>query len=126
MEGRFTVIGRIRGESQVPPPLECVVALKDDTAWVRLVGELDLASVGGVEARLSDVARERPRELVLDLAELSFIDSSGLRLLAKWMKTTENADIAFSIVAPKPPVRRVFSITGLDALLPFRPTEDGG
>jgi anti-anti-sigma factor len=103
----------------------CEVAMQNDRTWVRLEGELDLAGVPGIDTRLKEIAEQRPRELVLDLGGLSFIDSSGLRLLATWTKTAAGAGIAFSIAPPKPQLQRIFSLTGMDQMLPFRRAEDG-
>jgi anti-anti-sigma factor len=52
----------------------------DRPASFRLVGELDMSNVPGVEDRLRDELR-RAGELSLDTTELSFIDAQGLRML---------------------------------------------
>jgi anti-anti-sigma factor len=41
-------------------------------------GELDIARVGDFRLELSDAAREAPDGIVVDLSEVSFIDSAGL------------------------------------------------
>src|SRR2546426_800484 len=48
---------------------------------VALAGELDLSQVGVVEQALRGAERARPNTLVLDLSGLTFLDSSGLRLV---------------------------------------------
>jgi anti-sigma B factor antagonist len=103
--------------------LACEVSITDDAARVRLVGELDLASAAVVDARLDELVNEGARQLILDLSGLSFIDSSGLRLLFTWLRNTREAGVAFSLVRGGSSVQRVFSIAGVENLLPFLPPE---
>jgi anti-anti-sigma factor len=82
-------------------------------------GEMDLASVEPFE-RLADAALATGRDhLVVDLSELHFIDSSGMRALLRLQKRV--GDRARLELVPGPPaVQRVFELVGLTAVLPFR------
>jgi len=85
---------------------------------VRLAGELDIASVPQVEAVLRR-AEEDVKPLVLDLSGLSFIDSSGLRLVLTADARARDAGVSFTIVRGPEPVRRVFRVAHLDDRLTF-------
>jgi len=61
---------------------------------LRLRGELDLAQVPAVESALERHARGRPA-LVVDLRELEFMDSSGLRILLGLRQTARVSRVAF-------------------------------
>jgi anti-anti-sigma factor len=83
-------------------------------ALVEVAGEIDIATSGELEARLTQlIADGRPR-LLVDLAGVHFCDSSGLRAL---LNTRERADAdggMFQLIAPQPIVAKAISVTGLD------------
>jgi anti-anti-sigma factor len=74
---------------------------------VAVRGELDLATVGTLEAELN----RPPGPIVLDLSGVSFIDSAGLTLL---LRTTRNG-CAIGNVSPA--VSRLFRVTGFEDTL---------
>lgn len=98
--------------------LEIDTYREPDQVVVVLRGELDLGSVEHLEQALS--ARDgNDGALVIDLTELQFIDSSGMRVLlgihAQCLETGREL-----LVRPGPPaVQRVFELTHIDKRLPF-------
>ena len=91
------------------------VDVEDDGTLVvlRLRGELDLMSVPTVE---ETVDRHAGRQaLVVDLRELEFMDSSGLRLIIELRDRQAGTDVAF--VAPGDRVGRVLDMTGVRSKL---------
>ncbi len=56
-------------------------------------------------------------QLVLNLAEVEFVDSSGLRVLIEAHQQFIASDRTFTIDAPSPTVRRLFEISGVDEYL---------
>ncbi len=107
------------------PPFTCEVEIAAERAWVRLAGELDLATVPALDARLERLADGGEREIFVDLGELSFIDSSGLHLLVKWSRRAIEEGVAFSLGPGPPAVQRVFSLAGVEHLLPFAQLDPG-
>ena len=83
-----------------------------------LGGELDLAAGDGLLDRLRAELAHGPGEIVLDLGELSFIDSTGLRTLLQASDICDGQGSRLSIVACRGHVARVFDLTGLDSVLP--------
>jgi anti-sigma B factor antagonist len=86
---------------------------------VALAGELDISTAPDVDRELTKIERQQPSTLVVDLRELTFIDSTGLR-------TILSADARFRqqggrlVIVPGPPaVHRVFTISLLDQRLQF-------
>ncbi len=67
-------------ERAAPPPINVVVDLVDGNHLVRVTGELDAFTVPDVRAVLSDA---EDRDVVLDLAGVTFIDSSGLAMIVE-------------------------------------------
>ena len=80
------------------------------------VGEVDLVTVDTVRANLLDAAREA-RRVVLDLRQVTFMDSSGLRLLVEAQQRADQDGFAFAVVRGPASLERLFEVTGLDRRL---------
>jgi anti-anti-sigma factor len=85
---------------------------------VALSGELDLAGVEKLQESI-DHARALGDRLVVDLRELEFIDSSGLRVLVGLHNAAETHGFEYSILPGPPVVQRAFALCGLDRTLHF-------
>jgi anti-anti-sigma factor len=95
-------------------------AVTNDVAVVTLTGELDVAGSATLEAELERVADDAdPAALVLDLSELDFMDSTGLRLVVTADQRARDAGRAFALVRGKEDVHRVFEITRMTDRLRF-------
>lgn len=88
-----------------------------DTVHVQLSGELDISSASKVEDELARVEPSRPETIILDLRELAFMDSTGLRLLIAADTRARNQGRKLLIVRGPEPVQRVFRITRLEERL---------
>ena len=84
---------------------------------ISLKGELDLSSVGKVEEELERVEATGTSLLILDLSQLSFLDSTGLRAVVKANERARENGRRFVIVRGPDAVQRVFSITRLEERL---------
>jgi anti-anti-sigma factor len=80
------------------------------------VGELDLATVTELRAALAQHV-DGQRAIALDLRELTFLDSTGLRLMVELWKYRHDKPVAF--VAPTGDVARAIDISGLRNFLKF-------
>lgn len=83
----------------------------DGTTVASLAGDLDGDTCAELEAALGAAASTG--SLVVDLAGLTFIDSSGITALVEAREACIGRDGAFSLRATTPSVRRVLEITGL-------------
>ena len=92
---------------------------KADRTVIVLSGELDLSTASSVEAELASAERERPPLMVLDLRELQFMDSTGLRLLLAADGRARRQDRRLVLVQGPENVQRVFRIALLDGRLDF-------
>ena len=83
-------------------------------------GELDLASVPMLRDEVADVLAASPSRLYLDLAGVSFIDSTGCRGLLRAASAGEARGVPVELVVPKDhwPVRRVVDLMQLGERLP--------
>jgi anti-sigma B factor antagonist len=101
-----------------PEPFRCEVTHDRWSTLVAFHGELDLARIDEVDNALRALASQQ-RNMILDLRGLSFIDSSGLRLIVALNALTRRAGFNFTVVRGPAAVQRSFAITGLDSRLVF-------
>jgi anti-sigma B factor antagonist len=87
-----------------------------DEHVVRLVGELDVANADRLREVLAAITQPSPR-IVVELSELSFMDSSGLGVLLEQHR--RGATVVLR--NPSPIIRRVVEATGLTDVLRFDP-----
>jgi anti-anti-sigma factor len=85
----------------------------DDAVVLSIVGEIDMATAPEV-ARAIDGGHEGIERVVVDLSEVTFLDSSALNALVHSQRSLAENDIGFRIVSPSDQaVRNVFDITHL-------------
>jgi anti-sigma B factor antagonist len=84
-----------------------------------LEGELDLATAPELEGMTEQVCANGAGELVLDLRELAFIDSTGLRAILWASDHCQAHRCEFLLTPGRPAVQRLFELTGLLKRLPF-------
>jgi anti-sigma B factor antagonist len=84
----------------------------DGYAVVALGGELDLADAVVVAAELTALAAREP-EIIVDLADLEFIDSSGVAALARGRRQARRAGGDLILAAPRRNVGRVLALIHL-------------
>src|SRR4051794_21687500 len=87
-------------------PFRCEVDPHRAEVLVRPVGELDLATVPLVEDQLGELWSVGFKHLVLDLRQVSFLDSTGIRMLFTWQTRAETDGAAFSVVPGSRTVQR--------------------
>jgi anti-anti-sigma factor len=102
-----------------PEPFRCEVETARGKVHVIPHGEIDLASVGLLEAKLRELRDTGFDHLVLDLREVAFMDSTGLRLILAWDQDARAEGIDFELIRGTPVVQRLFEVTGLTARLRF-------
>lgn len=80
------------------------------TVTVTLVGSLDTATAPELEKQLAPVLAGSARDVVFDLAQLTFISSAGLRVFALTRKTLKERGGQASFVHMQPQIHEVFEI----------------
>jgi anti-sigma B factor antagonist len=94
-------------------PFRCDVEPHRDEVRVCPVGELDLATVPLVEEQLAELWSVGFTRLVLDLRAVSFLDSTGVRMLLSWHVRDKTDGVAFGVIPGPPGVQRVLEICGV-------------
>jgi anti-sigma B factor antagonist len=95
------------------PLVETLVAIDGDVASVKVRGELDAHTVGEVERVLTPVAEDGPTQLVLDVSDVGFVDSSGLRVLLGLRRRLVARGGQLRLVELSSAFRRLLDLTGL-------------
>jgi anti-anti-sigma factor len=103
--------------SQTPFGIEQV--REQDGARLALSGELDIATVPRVEAAVNATLTAGVRTLTIDLSELGFVDSSGLRLFIVLDQRAAAEGWTLRLVRPAEQVMKVFRVSGVEENLPF-------
>ncbi len=96
--------------------------LDDGTPVVSIMGEVDLATAPAFEQTLLGVAEERTGEVIVDLTDCSFFDSTGLAALLTTTERLERSNRSLALVLANPTVLKVFQITGFDERFEIYPS----
>jgi anti-anti-sigma factor len=87
---------------------------------LKLSGELDLSVGSEFQKALDAIAADRPTRVVVDLREVTFIDSSGLRMLLQANSRAHNEGWEISFLPKeRSQVRRALEVTGLHRVFPM-------
>jgi len=102
-----------------PPAFEVRHERRGDVAVVHLAGEVDVAASGAVRARV-DAAASGP--LVVELSEVTFVDSSGLRELLRARMECERLGGRLVLAGVPPVLERLLDLTGTTSMFAVVPT----
>jgi anti-anti-sigma factor len=98
------------------PPFAIAVRPQGERVIAAPAGELDMATVSELAASLDKLAADGFRTIVLDLREITFMDSQGLALA---VRQCAREDVEVSLVDGSEPVRRLFDVAGIRDWLRF-------
>ncbi len=98
--------------------------LTDDLGVVELSGEVDLYTAPRFKEDLVGLIESGVEAIVIDLSQVTFIDSTALGVIIGGVKRLRERDGRLMIVAGSRPVVRILDITGLDKVLTVFDTRD--
>ena len=104
-------ISRLAAQMQSQFRLE--MASRGGASVIRVFGELDLATSPALEQELARVGGEEPPLIVVDLAELEFMDSTGLSVLVRAHQRAEETGQRFGLINSSQQVQRLLTLTGV-------------
>lgn len=97
--------------------------LAGETTVLSVEGDLDLSSAPSLKWALADSQSKGRRHVVVDLAAVTFIDSTALGVLVGAQRAMGEG-LALAIVCADENVLRIFEMTGLDGMFEIFPTLD--
>jgi anti-sigma B factor antagonist len=92
------------------------------TVVLAVKGELDLYVAGELKDRMAEATDAGTKMLVLDLSDVTFVDSMGLGVLVGGMKRLRAAGGELHLVVSAPEVQRILEITLMDRVFPLHET----
>ena len=95
-----------------PVPFDCTCSHDGGVVTVSPAGELDLGTAPALDARLRGVA-SGSSDVVVDLRNISFIDSAGVHVLLRWAGESARRGRAFRVIPGSERVELVFALTGV-------------
>jgi anti-anti-sigma factor len=96
-----------------------------DVVVAAVAGEIDISNADGLERAISEEVSNDAAGLVVDLAGLSFMDSSGVHMLFALADRLRYRDQRFALVLPDTsPPRRVLELSGPEAMAWIHDTEE--
>jgi anti-sigma B factor antagonist len=101
-------------------PFAISVERSRDEVAVVPVGELDLACADRLGQEVRQLRAAGCAQIVLDLRQVDFIDSTGLRILLTLRNDARRKEHALTLVPPAPVARRIFELTGTRGLFDWR------
>lgn len=90
-------------------------------ARLYLEGEIDMHAATALRGILHRLIGEKPAEVVVDLAGVPFIDSSGVATLVEALRLLRKSNHSLRIENPTQPVRYTFEITQLTKIFGIEP-----
>ena len=94
-----------------------VAILTRELALVSVSGELDSYTAGCLKARIDEAGTVGADTVLVDLSEISFIDSAALAVLVRETKRLEGRGHSLVLVTNDPRTRRIVEVTGLNRVL---------
>lgn len=102
-----------------PGQLDVATEIQDRAATLTPRGELDLANADRLVEAVAEMEERSPARITIDLGELRFIDSTGLRAILQADARARERGYELLLLPGVDTVQRVFELTGTSALLRF-------
>jgi anti-sigma B factor antagonist len=89
----------------------------DDHTIVTICGEIDLYTAPRLHSELASLLADgMPARVVIDMSGVEFCDSTGMNVLLSCLRRARERGGELEIAAPKPAVRKILQVTGLDSV----------
>ena len=98
-----------------------VTDARDGVVEVVLIGRLDTPGVAGIELNFTAMLVPRAARAVVDLSQVEFIGSMGIRMLISVARALAKKQGKLVLYGPRPLVNEVFITTALGEIIPVQP-----
>ena len=92
-------------------------AVADGWISMSVDGEIDLATVDELNVAIQDVLASDGSNLLVDLTDTSFMDSTGLKSLVMAERMFTEAGRSFALAVKPGPIWRLIELSGVDSML---------
>ena len=104
--------------------MDIIVEKRNAASVLKLSGRLDTGSAASLEDTLATLIGQNETQIVVDFADLSFISSSGLRVLLMAGKRLKSTDGTLVLSALQNHVKDVFDVAGFTMLFRMYPSQE--
>ena len=95
---------------------------EDGSMRITLSGEIDLANAAAVEDEIRAAVSNQPTTVSVDLTDLTYMDSAGIRILFVLASRLQALRIVLELIVPlDSPTRRIIELSGFESLAALRP-----
>ena len=98
--------------------------IRDSLGLVTLSGEVDIYTAPRLKERMLGLFDAGVRDMIVDLSEVTFIDSTALGVLIGGVRRVGDAGGTMVLVVATRPVERILTVTGLDQVFTIHQTRD--
>jgi anti-sigma B factor antagonist len=95
-----------------------IESLADGVTKVNLIGRLDILGAQKIDLNFSVVAGGH-RKVIVDLEQIQFLASMGIRTLLMGAKAIKSKGGAMALLNPTPDVEKVLIVSGIEAIVPI-------
>jgi anti-sigma B factor antagonist len=106
--------------------IEVQMKVINDITIVSPQGEIDLSRAPSLRTQLTAVQSKKPKRLIIDLAGVPYMDSSGVATLVEAMQNARRTGGKLVLSAMQDKVRSIFEIARLDMVFTIVKTTDEG
>jgi anti-anti-sigma factor len=92
--------------------------LDNNIRMIKLIGKLDIIGVGQIETKFAGYCGGEKARVVVDLSEVDFLASIGIRLLTLTAKSIASRGGRMVLLNPTADVQHVLEVTGIPAIIP--------
>jgi anti-sigma B factor antagonist len=85
-------------------------------ALVAIAGEIDLYTAPHLQSEFTRLLQDGPSRVVIDMSGVDFCDSTGMNVLLSALKRMKERGGSLHVAAPRPAVRKILQVTGLDSV----------
>lgn len=96
----------------------------DGVKVITLAGRMDIAGTQEIEMRFTNLAASQKALVAVDLSDVSFLASIGMRTLVSSARALMNRGGAMALANPQPLVKQALVAAGIDSLIPIFPDVD--
>ena len=95
--------------------------LDNNIRLIKFIGKLDIAGTTEIEPQFAAYCAGENARVVVDLSEIEFLASIGIRLLTLTAKSVMSRGGKMVLLNPNPDVQHVLDVTGIPAIIPVHP-----
>ncbi|GII73004.1 anti-sigma factor antagonist [Sphaerisporangium melleum] len=106
------------------PAVELKVSTRSHAghAILTVVGEIDLYTAPRLQAEFTRLLETGPDRVVIDMSGVEFCDSTGMNVLLSALKRMRERGGVLEVASPRPAVRKILQVTGLDSVFTVHDT----